>query len=787
MMKEVLINILAIFMPILIYGQNYTSVLKGTVVDKDSRQPIYGANVIVVCGHPIPGMQTTENGTFYFKNVPSGRVSLRVTYLGYEDAYIGQILTSTGKETSVNIEMQEKVNNMKEVTVSAGKDKSRPENTFATVSARSFTVEDTKRFAATEDDPARMVQSFAGVVSAGDDNNNIVVRGNSPRGLLWRMEGVEIPDPNHFAGSEGSTGGGVSILSANMLSNTDFYTGAFPAEFGNALSGVMDLNLRQGNSDKREYTVQVGVLGLEAALEGPFSKNYKGSYLVNYRYSTLEIFSLIGINVAGNQVPKYQDLSFNFFFPTKHIGNFTLFGIGGISSLGNTVTGDSTDWKSFADRTEDDLAQKIGVVGMTHSYLFHDHKTLIKTVVSLSGTTNVSGEDTVNNKFVRTPLEKNTFNEVYVRAASYINRKIDIQNTVRAGLEYQNIGYNLYQNAINDTTGVYENQINANGNTFLVQGYYQWKHRFSDKFNVISGLHFTYGGINQKFYLEPRLSGEYRLNRKMSLTAGTGLHSRMDPISTYTSILPPGSTTDLDQNRHLDFSRAVHAVVGFNYSFFRDYRIKIEAYYQYLFSVPVGTGDNSYFSVLNLNDGFVNVPLVSKGVGYNYGVELTVEKFFSNNFYFMYTLSLFDSKYKATDDIWRNTTYDSRFVTNILGGKEFVVGKRKINRIGLNAKILWRGGTRDTPIDLVKSEAAGSTVYINSLTNSIKDPNYFRVDFGANYRRNKKKYSWIISVDIQNVTNRLNVAYLQYDKDSHSIVYSYNLGIIPVLSYKVQF
>ena len=769
------------------YGQNYTSVLKGTVIDKDSRQPIFGANVILVNTPSVPGMQTNEKGAFILKNVPSGRVNLKVTYIGYEDVYIGQILTSTGKETYVNIEMQEKVASMKEVVVNAGKDKSRPNNTFATVSARSFTVEDTKRFAATEDDPARMVQSFAGVVSAGDDNNAIVVRGNSPRGLLWRMEGVEIPNPNHFAGSEGSTGGGVSILSANMLSTTDFYTGAFPAEFGNAISGVLDLNLRTGNPDKREYTVQVGVLGLEAALEGPFSKKYKGSYLINYRYSTLEIFSLIGINVAGNQVPKYQDLSFNFSFPTNHIGTFTLFGIGGISSLGNTATGDTLKWKSYADRTEDKLAQKVGVIGLTHNYLFNDHKTLLKTVISVNGTNNVSGEDTVNNQFVRAPLANNTFNYVYVRLASYINRKIDIQNTIRAGIEYQNISYDLFQDGINDSTGVYSNQINTKGNTFLIQGYYQWKHRFNDKFNVISGLHFTYGGINQKFYVEPRLSGEYRLSTKMSLTAGAGLHSKMDAISTYTTQLTPGSTPDLEQNRHLDFTRSFHVVAGYNYSFYRDFRVKLEAYYQYLFSVPVGTGANGYFSVLNLNDGFVNIPLQSTGVGYNFGIELTLEKFFSNNYYFMYTLSLFDSKYKATDGVWRNTAYNSNYVMNLLGGKEFVVGKRKINRIGLNAKLLWRGGTRDTPIDLARSEAAGNTIYINGQTNSIRLPDYFRIDFGVNYRRNKKKYSWILSLDIQNVINRLNVAYGQYDKDTHTIVFQKNLGIIPVLSYKVQF
>lgn len=786
-MKRLILHILIAFVPILIYGQNYTSVLKGTIIDKDSRQPLYGVNVAVVSLNPVIGTTTDDKGSFIIRNLPTGRVNIKMSYVGYEDAYLGQILIGTGKETYVNIEMQEKVNNMKEVVIDGGRDKTRPNNSFANVSATSFSVEETKRYAGTLNDPSRMVQTFPGVVSAGDDNNAIVIRGNSPRGLLWRMEGVEIPNPNHFAGSEGSTGGGVSILSANMLANTDFYTGAFPAQYGNAISGVFDLNLRKGNPDRWEQTIQVGVLGLEAAVEGPFSKKYKGSYLINYRYSALTLFSLLGLPLGGNQVPKYQDLSFNFSFPTKHIGTFTLFGIGGLSSLGNAVGGDTTEFKTLSDRTEESLTQKVGVLGTTHNIVFKDHKTSLKTVLSLSGTDNGYGADTVSNLLARSPLEHSSFRYIYIRAATNLNRKIDTKNTIRAGLELQTIFYHLHQDGLNDTTGAYSTQLNTQSKTFLFQGYYQWRHRFSDRLILISGLHFTYGAINQKFYVEPRVSGEYRLTEKMNLTAGIGLHSRMDAISTYTTELPPGSTTDLQQNRHLDFTRSLHFVLGYNYSFIKDFRLRAEIYYQYLFSVPVGTGANGYFSVINLNDGFVSIPLVSAGRGYNYGLEITMEKYFTHNYYFMYTLSLFDSKYKGTDGVWRNTVYNSNYVMNLLGGKEFVVGKRKINRIGVNAKIIWRGGTRDTPIDLAASEAAGTTVYDNRQTNAIRLPDYFRVDFGANYRRNKKKYAWVISIDIQNVINRENVAYRSYDREAKAIVYRRNLGIIPVLSYKVEF
>lgn len=786
-MKRLLLHTLAIFVPILIYGQTYTSVLKGTIIDKDSRQPLTGVNVAVVSVSPVVGTITDDKGFFAIRGLPTGRVNIKMTYIGYEDAYQGQILVTTGKETYINIEMQEKVNSMTEVVVDGGKDKSRPNNNFATVSATSFSVEQTKRYAGTLNDPSRMVQTFPGVVSSGDDNNAIVIRGNSPRGLLWRMEGIEIPNPNHFAGSEGSTGGGVSILSANMLANTDFYTGAFPAQYGNATSGVFDLNLRKGNQDKREYTLQVGVLGLEAALEGPFSKKYKGSYLINYRYSTLNILALMGLPIGGNQVPKYQDLSFNFSFPTKHIGNFTLFGIGGISSLGNTAGSDTTKFVTLSDRTEEKLGQKVGVVGVTHTFLFKDHKTSLKSVLSLSGTDNGYGEDTVDNQFIKAPLQNNSFRYIYIRGATNLNRKVDTRNTVMAGVSFQIIYYRLHQDGLNDTTGVYSTQIDTRGLTYLLEGYWQWRHRFTDRLFLAGGLHLTYGGINNKFYVEPRIGGEYRLTEKMNLTAGIGLHSRMDAVSTYMAQLPAGSTYDLNQNRHLDFSRSLHLVLGYNWNFAKDFRLRAEVYYQYLFSVPVGLGSNSYFSVINLNDGFVSIPLVSTGKGRNYGLEITVEKYFTHNYYFLYTLSLFDSKYKGTDGVWRNTIYNSNYVMNLLGGKEFIVGKRKINRIGVNAKIIWRGGTRDTPIDLAASEAAGTTVYDNAQTNAIRLPDYFRVDFGANYRRNKKKYDWMLSLDIQNVINRENVAYRSYDRYAHAIVYKRNLGIIPVLSYKVEF
>ena len=783
-MRLIVVCLFITFLFTSLSAQQLTNTIKGKVIDKDSHQPLFGVNVLLLNSNPLRGASTDADGNFKIETVNVGRQSLRFTLVGYNDAVVSELLVISSKELTVNIEMEEKVTNLKEVEVVVQKDKSKANNDFSPISARSFSAEEMSRYAGTQDDPARMAQSFAGVVTANDENNQIVVRGNSPRGLLWRMEGVEIPNPNHFAGSEGSTGGGVSILSANMLTNTDFFSGAFAAEYGNALSGVFDVNLRKGNSEKWEFALKIGVLGAEAAVEGPFSRKYKGSYLINYRYSTLDLFALTGFNIGGSVTPKYQDLCFNFYFPAKGAGSFTLFGIGGLSSLGNTAKHDTTSWKILSDKSEFTQKQMIGVVGLTHLFLFKDNKTYLKSVASYSYTNSGSADDTLDYDFKKFDTDNQKFIYRTLRATSTLNTKIDARNIVRLGIIYSNIDFKLFSEQYSYLSQRVETQVNNVGNTSMIQAYAQWKHRFSEKFQLNSGMHFLFSFLNNKFYIEPRMSAEYRLNEKQSLSFGLGLHSRMDAVSTYVSYVSQGALP----NKNLDFSRALHAVVGYNFSFAKDFRLKTEAYFQYLFNVPIGADSaNRTFSILNYDDGFVNVPLKSTGVGYNYGMEITVEKFFSKNYFFMFTTSLFNSKYKAGDGVWRNTTYDVNYVLNALGGKEFVVGKKKNNIIGVNAKIIWRGGNRITPVDLQKSIAANETVYQNDKAFSQKLPDYFRIDFGLSFRRNKKKYSWILSFDAQNLINRNNVAAKVYNPDTQMIETKTNLGIVPVFSWKIEF
>ncbi|MBL0308310.1 MAG: carboxypeptidase-like regulatory domain-containing protein [Bacteroidetes bacterium] len=361
--------------------------IRGHVLDKDSKYPMIGAKVVVIDTGAVNGTVTDINGYFNLR-VPLGRLALKVSYMGYKDVTVQNLLIIAGKEVNLNLEMEEKVNEMSEVVVSAKKENGQVHNEFAVVSARSFDVELTSRFSGNRNDPSRMASNFAGVSGANDARNDIIIRGNSPMGMLWRLEGIDIPSPNHFAGF-GSTGGPVSMLNNNTLQRGDFITSAFPSEYGNALSGVFDLALRSGNKDKYEFMAQLGFNGIEAGAEGPFAKKKsQATFLINYRYSTLALFKLLKANFGtGTAVPQYQDLNFKIDVPTKKAGVFRFWGLGGLSQI--ELLGSSVDLskpqRNLYGNENIDLYNKVrtGIVGFSHTY-FINKKSYYKLMLGAS-------------------------------------------------------------------------------------------------------------------------------------------------------------------------------------------------------------------------------------------------------------------------------------------------------------------------------------------------------------------------------------------------------------------
>lgn len=784
MLRVTLSSIILCFAFISAHSQQLEQNIRGRITDRESEATIPGATVIISDVDPIIGAVTDENGNFTLQHVPLGRHTLVVKYTGYQDAVLTNVLVGSAKEVIINVALLESIQQMNEVVITAKEEKHKANNDMALVSARSFSVDETQRYAASVDDPARMAQAFAGVSSTDDVSNEIIVRGNSPRGLLWRLNGIEVPSPNHFS-NDGASGGGVSALSNNMLDNSDFLTGAFPAEYGNALSGVFDVKLRKGNNQKREYATQIGVLGTDIAIEGPFSKNYQGSYLANYRYSTLGLLTASGILDIGD-INTYQDLAFNIHLPTTKMGTFGIFGLGGLSLSKNKIEKDTSLWENTTAGDRYTFHSDMGMSGISHQYFFNEN-TYIKSILAVTGQRIAYDADSISpNDFSAHIKGREHFNNTATRLNVLINKKINHRNTIRTGAILSILGFDVASAFVNKEQ-VYQTYLNDKGSSTVVQTYAQWKYKFAEKWVLNSGVHYFNFALTNSSSIEPRAALQYQVNELQSLSFGVGLHSRMESMSVYNSIVPDANGIYGKNNLDLGLTKAMHYVLGYDRLLNEHLRLKLEAYYQSLYNVPVSADPSSNYTILNEANGFPDVMLVNKGTAYNTGLEFTLEKFFSDRYYYLLTGSLFDSKYTDASGKQYNTRYNANYRLTLLGGKEWLAGKNKQNLWAANGKIIYSGGNRYTPIDLDQSIAEQETVLLAGQNYNSQVPSYWRIDFSGSYRINRPGKAHILSIQIQNVTNRENIFGYYFDNEKEKIATTYQFGLLPVLKYRLEF
>jgi hypothetical protein len=780
--SSVLFCLVCLF-PLLSQAQQISQTVKGIVMDKAVRSPLIGATIELLNAGEVRGTVTDVDGRFRLENVPVGKCTLRINYLGYREIFMPNVTVNSGKEVDLNIEMEESVIIADEVVVKAQRERQQALNEMSTVSARSFSVNETQRFAAALNDPARMAQSYAGVISGGDNSNALSIRGNGPNGLLWRMEGVDIPNPNHFS-SVGSSGGGISILSAQLLSNSDFMSGAFAAEYGNALSGVFDLRLRRGNTDRNEFTFQLGALGIDAATEGPIKlgKN-KGSFLVNYRYSTLSVLSRLGLEIGDAQTD-FQDLSFNLYLPTGKAGTFTLFGFGGISNQFEKPVADSLLWKKDGDkRFGYEFGSNSGAVGLTHSKIWGN--THLKTVLAASGTLNKEFDERFERDYSKLRTYNDNFEQNRFTLSSVLSHKFDRKNFLRLGAYANLAGFDLVQQRWNFQQRKLEERLKQAGDMSWVDAFAQWQYRMNEKLTFNAGFHTLAFGLTKQVSFEPRAALKYSFSGKTSLSMGYGRHSQVQPIGLYFN---KNITNGQVFNPDLGMSKADHYVLSFDQYLPRNYHVKAEVYYQHLFDVPVSRGAATSFSILNQRDGFVYGALENTGLGRNYGLELTFEKSLTNGLYFILATSLYNSEYRASDLKWRNTRFNTNYATAFTAGKEWPWERNgKKRSFALNLRVTSVGGYREAPINLAESAKQKTTIRDNVKAFEAQLPAYFRADIGMRIIRNYKKLTTTFALDIQNATNNKNVFSQYYSVSKGKIDYDYMLPLIPVLAYKLEF
>ena len=788
------VGLFALMITISSFAQK-TQTLRGKVIDEVSQAPLIGVTVQVIGNfETLLGASTDVDGNFEIKAVPLGRQTIKISYVGYEEQVIPNVVVTAGKEVILNVSLREGIAQLNEVVITANTkdDKTATNNDLAVVSSRSFNVDDTKRYAGALGDPSRMAANFAGVGGGNDSRNDIVVRGNSPTGMLWQLEGLNIPNPNHF-GALNSTGGPVSMLNNNNLDKSDFITSAFPAQYGNAIAGAFDIRLKEGNNQRLEKVAQVGFAGFEFGLEGPFSKKSKSSFIINYRYSTLGLFQTLGIEFGtGGNTPNYQDLNYKFTFPTKNNGKVSVFGILGTSSI--DLLG------SKIEKTELQKPNNTDLYGTENRDVYPRYGT---TINGISYEKNLSkktfakftlGYSSTNENFTSDSLTRNTGLDVVGRfrrgegkfntgKASFVfftRTKFNAKNSLTSGIYIDHNQFDLFNRDTYANVNKDSIRVNINDNNVLSQAYTQWKHRFDNHFSFSVGAHLQNYSLNSQTVVEPRANVSYQINGRQSLSIGYGLHHQTPSV--YTSYVQTKTPSGIVySNKALDFIQSNHYVITYDWNLTDNLRLKAEGYYQELSNVPVERTASS-FSAINTGVSFGPSDrdyLVNKGTGTNYGVELTLERFFNKGYYFLITTSLFDSKYKGSDGIERNTAYNTQHVVNALAGKEFRVGKNR-NFLSLNLKVTSIGGRYLTPLNFTASQQQGQAVYNESKAFSDKQNDYFRTDFRIAYRKEYKKSTLEFALDLQNLTGNQNIFSQTYNPRTNSIVNEYQQGFFPV-------
>jgi hypothetical protein len=778
---HLLLNLIFIFSVSTAYSQEFTQTIRGEVYDAQTRAPLPYANLMLTSVDPERGCMTDKNGRFRLEDVPVGRHSIVVSYLGYESRKIAEIMLTSGKEQVLKIGMTESVARVDEVTVKAYTQKDKPLNKMATLSARTFSVEEAQRYAGGMDDPARLASAFAGVSTGYLEDNGIIVRGNAPKGLLWRLEGVEIPNPNHFANMTTFGGGGVSALSSLMLDNSDFFTGAFPAEYGNAISGVFDLQLRTGNSEQYEHAVRLGTMGIDLASEGPIPRKNHSSYLFNYRYST---FGLIKpVLPEETNVPVYQDLSYNINLPTENLGNFSLWGLAADDQNEFIPDPDTSKWEMKFDQRKGNSDQKMFATGLNHRLITGD-KTWLNSSLAVTGSTTDYQDGTLGFDGTVYP-EKQLSNQQYkLSLNSALQHKFSARHSNKTGIRIRQVWYNTridYAGAMGLPLSTIADE---SGETMLFQAFTQSKLNFTKYMSSNIGLNVQHMLLNNETIFEPRIGLTYNLSDRQSISLAYGKHSRTDPMSIYFS----GSTGNDSSypNKDLRLSKSHHLVFAWDYSITPNLRLKVEPYYQHLYDIPV-VADSSY-SVINMEaDWFLDEALVNTGTGTNYGIDITLERFLKDGYYYLATVSLFESKYTGGDGIQRDTRFNSNYVVNLLFGKEWTIGKSQNKILGINGRLNFMGGQRIIPVNHELSAIAGQVVYDYSRAFEEQKPHVYHVNATVNYRVNKEKTAHIFSVQIMNLlgTKEFYGYHYNYRRDE---VEMFALSVVvPNISYKLEF
>lgn len=780
------LGLILVFISSLAYSQSYQTV-RGTIKESFTERSIDSV-VVTLLSENVKYMETTSDakGNFVFTNVEIGFYDIQFNHPNYTSFIQPAITVTVSKETVLNSVMENSAKTLDEVEVTFTKERGIPNNEMANSSVFPIEPSDARRIAGGLDDPIRVAGTLPGVTASSSFSANFVsIRGNSPRSLKYQMEGVELPNPTHFARIGGS-GGTFTIFSMQLMDKSDFYTGAFSSQFGDALGGVFDVKFKKGNSEQHEMTFQIGSLGVDLGSEGPLSKKNNSSYVFNYRYAT------VGLGRIGNpSSPTYQDFSFNVDVPlAKSRAKLQFFGIAGTSDRTRAALKDSADWKESLDRTTLYLASTTVTVGGVYKK-FVGKKSVFKATVVGSYSKQSDNKDYIQNNFSIINQKINEYTSIPITGALSFKHKFGMRHSNITGLSYNTTAHDWRAEKYSFNQNRQLILMDGSGRSNLFQAYTQSKISLTDKFEILAGVHFLHYDVTNQHTIEPRVSLNYQLNSKHSLSLSSGMHSQVENYATYLYEQTNTMEETVFPNKNLGLAKAIHYIIGYKGKVFTNHRLRIEAYYQQLYNVPV---DSFAFSTINLEELSDLRALTNGGTGQNYGIDLGFERYTDNGLYYIFNSSFWRSYYTGVDGIQRSTAFDNKFNLRFIVGKEYKLrasatknGVDRFRAFSWNESFNILGGQVYTPLDFVNSKLEQETIYDESLAFTQTGETLLFLDFNFSYTINKKERKTVWALQIKNLLNNGNALYREYDTVLDKEVVVKSTSFFPNIYYRLEF
>lgn len=749
-----------------LYAQNNSQILRGSVTDAVSNKPLVGATILLDNEF---GTTTDTLGNFIFKEIVRGRHQVMVTYIGYDTLQLNDLIIRSGQESNLNLSLDPISNALSLVTITGESG-----GVYTIVPAQEIiSRESVLRYPATYFDPARLATAYAGVTGTNDQSNGMSVRGHSPNALGWRLQGVEIVNPNHTpnAGtpSDRSTAssGGVNMISAQLFSDTRFFRGLIPGRYGNTSSGLIDMYLREGNDQNWDYTAQVGLIGLDIAAEGPLGR--KGaSILTNYRYSTVGLLGDLGLDLGDEQI-SFQDIALHLSTPLKNNGSLSIFALGGISKNIFTSDSDPSLWEEDKDQFDIDFEHQIGIIG-----------TKLTIPLSKNGSWHtsmaLSGLD--GSRFARPnagALSNRSENDDYWQAKTSIQSYVQIALPNRQSLS---LGTGLLYQQDFLAASINQQQL-AYGrmSRWTIQPYATWRSRLSNSWQTEVSLR-GYLLSDSDAQIEPRATLSWQVRPESQIQIAYGWQHQRQPVQ-----------VEIASNQRLEGYRTQQSSISWTKKFDATKRFTLTTYFQQMDKLAISAEGPNTFNAINLLETFELGPLATEGKAQNFGSEITLEKIPQDTWYYLLTASIYDARYQGSDGIWRDSRWDAQFVANAIVGREWLLAPKKKNDrlLGVSLRLSSSGGLRISPIDERASELAGTTIFDTENAFSEQLASYSRIDLRIFFRKDHPSKTTTLSLDVQNLANTKNEAFRYYDPLLKEVTIKNQLGTIPLLSYRMQF